>query len=107
MARWQQKWPGALMAANHPGWEIVACYLAQACISLTLTVRPEKIVLGGGLLLAPGLIDHIREQYAAMLNGYLDMPTDAVAQLIVLPGLGDNAGLLGGAQLALKRLAGQ
>lgn len=99
--------PPELMAPDHPGWEIVACYLAQACISLTLTLRPEKIVLGGGLLLAPGLIDHIREQYAAMLNGYLDMPTDAVAQLIVLPGLGDNAGLLGGAKLALQSLVSQ
>jgi fructokinase len=99
--------PPALMTPDHQGWEIVACYLAQACISLTLTVRPEKIVLGGGLLLAPGLIHHIREQYTAMLNGYLDLPEDAVTQLIVLPGLGDNAGLLGGAQLALKNLAGQ
>ncbi|MBU1287337.1 MAG: ROK family protein [Alphaproteobacteria bacterium] len=99
--------PPELMAPDHPGWDIVACYLAQACISLTLTVRPEKIVLGGGLLLAPGLIDRIHEQYTAMMNGYLDLPDSAAAQFIVLPGLGDNAGLLGGAQLALKSVAGQ
>lgn len=88
------------LAADHPAWRIEAQYLAQGALSLFLTIRPQVIVMGGGLMLAPGLIETIREEFRALIGGYLDGGPDP-RSLIVGPGLGDEAGLLGGVRLAL------
>ncbi len=87
---------------DHPGWRIEAYYLAQAALALFLTARPQKIVFGGGLLLAPGLIEAIRRELTKMLGGYLDFTTSKADALVVTPGLGDDAGLRGGVLLALE-----
>jgi hypothetical protein len=31
-------------------WDIQAYYIAQAAVSTTLTLRPEKIIFGGGVM---------------------------------------------------------
>lgn len=85
---------------NHIGWEIEAYYLAQACNALSLTFRPDKIVLGGGIMLAPHLLDMVREQYTTLINSYLGQSVSDIETLIVRPGLGDDAGLMGGVCLA-------
>ncbi len=88
------------LGEGHIAWEIEAFYLAQACLSLSLALRPQRIVLGGGVMLAPHLIGLVRRQYAALLAGYLAQSEAEIAQLIVTPGLGDDAGIYGGARLA-------
>lgn len=96
-ARWGE--PAAL-PATHPGWTIIASYLAQACRVLTLTLRLERIVIGGGLMLAPHLLGLVRAAYDAQMAGYLgDMAVPGEA-LIRRPGLGDDAGLVGAVLLA-------
>ena len=90
------------LAVDSPAWRIIADYLAQACRTLTLTLRPERIVLGGGLMLAPHLLALIREQYFQQLGGYLGTTANTAEQLIVCPGLGDDAGLLGAIDLGLR-----
>lgn len=67
-ARWGE--PSDL-PADHGGWDIIADYLAQACRTLTLTLRLEKIILGGGLMLAPHMLGRVRTAYDAQLAGYL------------------------------------
>ncbi|GGX76028.1 fructokinase [Litorimonas cladophorae] len=93
------------LSQDHIGWEIEAFYLAQACNVLALTLRPEKIILGGGLMLAPHLLGSVRTQYANLINGYLDQSPEDIDKLIVTPGLGDDAGLYGGAYLAKSLIA--
>jgi fructokinase len=88
------------LSIYHKGWNIIANYLAQACMSLTLTARPERIILGGGLMLAPHLIGAVRKEFFSLMNGYLNQSLDDVNALIVLPVLGDDAGLWGGVKLA-------
>ncbi len=88
------------LPVGHIGWDIEAYYLAQACNVLSLMLRPDKIVLGGGLMLAPHLIGNVRHQYAQLMNNYLGQSKDEIDNLIVTPELGDDAGLLGGACLA-------
>lgn len=82
-------------SSNHPGWAIIADYLAQACRTLTLTLRLERIVLGGGLMLAPHLLDLVRSEYDRQMAGYLGDLAIPGEKLIFRPGLGDNAGLIG------------
>ena len=81
------------LPADHPVWDIAADYLAQAARALTLTFRPERIILGGGLMLAPHLISRIREAFDQQMGGYLEHAPSS--ELITTPGLGDNAGLIG------------
>lgn len=90
--------------SGHIAWDIEAFYLAQACLVLSLSLRPERIILGGGIMLAPHLIDKIRKQYSELMGGYLsESPTD-IKDLIVTPVFGDDAGLFGGARLAQMSL---
>ena len=90
------------MDANHEGWEIEAWYLAQACVSLYLTVRPERIILGGGIMLAEGLLSKVRNVTEKLLSGYTGITKVDIDHLIVTPGLGDNAGVLGAVYLAIQ-----
>lgn len=96
-ARWGEP---KLLPSNHVGWLIVAHYLAQACRVLTLTLRLEKIVLGGGLMLAPHLLKLVQEDYDHQMAGYLGEQTVSGAKLIATPALGDDAGLIGALHLA-------
>jgi fructokinase len=96
-ARWGE--PGDL-PADHAGWAIIADYLSQACRVLTLTLRLEKIILGGGLMLAPHLLGRVRRAFDAQMAGYLGTHAKPGAALIDRSGLGDDAGLIGALLLA-------
>ncbi len=89
-----------LLPKDHPAWDIEAFYLAQACLALTLTARPERILLGGGVMLAEGLMPKVRAAFAKLLNGYLDLSEGDIETLIQRPGLGDDAGMIGAVTLA-------
>jgi len=90
---------------DHSGWPIIAFYLAQACRVLTLTLRVERIILGGGLMLAPQLLGLIRGAYDEQMAGYLGSGSPSGADLIYRAGLGDDAGLIGA--ITLGRMRGQ
>ncbi len=91
---------------QHPGWEIEAFYLVQACLSLSLSFRTNRIILGGGLMLTPHLLDRVRKQYAALQNDFLGETEADIAAMIVRPTLGDDAGLMGGIALAMSAQPG-
>ncbi len=94
----------ASLSSDHPGWEIEAFYLAQACLNLYLTTRLEKIIIGGGLMQANGLLEKIQIAFDTLNGAYL--PTRG-AQIIISPGLGEHAGVFGGAIVALRALSSQ
>lgn len=79
-------------------WHVSAWYLAQLTVLLSLGFRLERIVLGGGVLNAPGLVERVREQHAGLMAGYLDEPSD----LIVRAALGDEAGVTGACLVAMR-----
>ena len=62
-------------------------------------MEPARIVLGGGVTATEGLLDLIRVEALAANGGYT---VGKIDELIVPPGLGDNAGLLGALALALR-----
>ena len=88
---------------EHPAWDLEARYLASGFLPLIHVLATERIVLGGGIGSAPGLVALVRKHLSARLAGYtprLDA-AGAMASFIVPPGLGGDSGLLGAAALVL------
>lgn len=100
----QYRWhtPSESLPAGHPAWDLEAEYIAQALQSFVLTLSPQRIILGGGVMNHPGLIKKVRVLTRAKLNHYVDSPAieDAIDQYIVPPQLGNRAGVLGAVALA-------
>jgi fructokinase len=99
-----QRWniPAQLLPEDHPAWDLEADYIAQALQSIILTLSPQKIILGGGVMNHPGLIDMIRVRTRKFLNNYVDHPAikTGMGEYIVPPTLGYRAGVLGAVALA-------
>ncbi|MGL4988203.1 MAG: ROK family protein [Cetobacterium sp.] len=92
------------LPADHKAWEIEAYYIAQALVNYILTVSPEKIILGGGVMKQTQLFPLIRKNVKELLNNYVQTKEilEDIDNYIVAPGLGDNAGLLGSIALAMN-----
>ncbi|TCP22700.1 fructokinase [Scopulibacillus darangshiensis] len=95
--RWGKK--GADLAGQPEVWELEAYYLAQALMQYILILSPEKIILGGGVMKQSQVFPLIREKLNELNNGYIALPE--LADFIVPPGLGDQAGITGALMLAL------
>ncbi|WP_276540958.1 ROK family protein [Salipaludibacillus agaradhaerens] len=83
-------------------WKIEAYYMAQALMTYTLTLRPEKIILGGGVMMQDHLLASLREEFSRLLNGYVATPD--LSEYIVTPALKGDAGIVGSLLLAEKAL---
>ena len=83
-------------------WRLEADYLALGLVNVVCTLSPQRIVLGGGVMNAPGLFALVRERVRDLVAGYVDAPElgDAIDGYIVPPALGDRAGVLGALELA-------
>ncbi|MCC5894794.1 MAG: ROK family protein [Alkalibacterium sp.] len=90
------------LSDNDDVWEVEAYYLAQALMSYTLTISPEKIILGGGVMKQAQLFPLIRNQFASLLNDYVQTPD--LDDYIVSPSLKDDAGITGCLILAQRAL---
>ena len=99
-ARWDQ--PAIELAPDHPAWSFQAHYLALAIVGFILTLAPERIILGGGVMKQQQLFPMIRQKVQERLAGYYQVPaiTESIDSYIVPPALGDNAGILGSIALA-------
>jgi fructokinase len=94
--------------AGHSQWEIEADYLGQLCAQLVVTVSPQRIVMGGGVMAQARLLPLIRDRMRHWLGGYIErneILADA-GRYIVAPELGDRAGILGALALAMDAAAG-
>jgi fructokinase len=88
--------------------EIEAVSLGHAMANLVLSISPERIILGGGVMHLPGLLEATRRCMIESLGGYVDSPvlsTDVEA-FLVAPGLGDRSGIAGGFVLAEQASSG-
>jgi fructokinase len=73
---------------------LVADYLGQLCAALTLTISPQRIVIGGGVMKTAGLFAHTQAAMHRHLNGYAANGTQQ-SDFICPPLLGDHAGITG------------
>ena len=93
-AKWGK--PGSELADVPEVWEAESDYLAQAIADFILTLSPERIILGGGVMKQEQLFPMIREKVLRYLNGYLSIAQLAdMDSYIVPPALHDNQGILG------------
>ena len=81
------------MDENDPIWELEAYYLAQALVNYTLTVSPEMIIFGGGVMKQKQLFPLIHRAFEKILADYVATPK--LEEYIVPCALGDNAGITG------------
>jgi fructokinase len=95
------------LPADHPAWTLEAHYLAYGLANWVLTLSPQRIVLGGGVLRQAKLFGRVREDLVGILNGYVratEVMRD-IDQYVVPPQLGGRAGVLGGLVLAEQAYA--
>lgn len=90
------------LPADHEGHAIIAWYLAHAVTTVQAMFEPGRIVLGGGVMATPGLLERIHAEAERLGNGYF---RSKASEVVVLPGLGDRSGLLGALALAQAALS--
>jgi fructokinase len=82
--------------------ELEAFYLGTAMANLTLTLSPRRIIVGGGVMGMPGLLDATRIAMTDALAGYVGVEHDH----LVAPALGDFSGVLGAIAMAMDLTSG-
>ncbi len=94
--------PAQDLPSDHPFWEILAGYIAQACVTQICQISPEKIVLGGGVMEQKQLFPMIHKKVLLMLNNYVKHPMilEHIDQYITPPVLGNRSGACGAIALA-------
>ena len=95
--------PAESLPSDHTAWSFVAHYLSYAVTNLILTLSPERIIMGGGVMQQEHLFPAVRSCVQSHLNGYVQTRelTHEIDQYIVPPGLGSRAGVLGAMALTL------
>ncbi len=97
--RWGRK--AETLPESHPAWDLEARYLALALVNLILTVSPQRIVMGGGIMKQSHIFPLVRRQLQDLLKGYIKFPSD-IDSYIVPPALEGRAGVLGAIALAQR-----
>lgn len=90
---------------DHPAWDLEAWYLAQICVTALMTVSPQRILIGGGVMRREALYGMIRSHVNSLLGGYLSSPAlQDLDRFIQPPQLYPDSGLVGAAMLARRAL---
>jgi fructokinase len=94
----------SLLDTDHPQWTLEADYLGQLCATLVLTVSPQRIIMGGGVMNQSRLFPLIHQRMQHWLAGYIDRAEllQHTDRYVAPPALGARAGVLGALSLALS-----
>ena len=84
-----------------PYTTLVRYYVAHAALQVTLIVRPDKIVFGGGVT-SEKFLEKVRRDVAKVVNGYVHVPE--LDQYIVMPEIENNGSATVGDFALAKRL---
>ena len=98
---WQQ--PAQNLPDDHQAWDIQAKVLGKFCHNLMVSFSPQSIVFGGGVMAKNGLLAKTIEYAEQSLQGYVVFPDGhtGLQQIITLPGLDTQSGILGALALLL------
>lgn len=89
---------GKELSTDHEVWDIISYYLAHAALIYTMTLRPDCIIFGGGVMKQKHLFKLIRTKFTKLLNNYIDVPS--LDEYIISPDLGSDSGIIGSLLLA-------
>lgn len=100
---------GAVVPETDAFWDLEADYIASALMNYILTLSPKRIILGGGVMQREFLFTKVRNRVCELLNGYVSSPSilKDIDHYIVPPGLGNQAGSMGGIAMAMQLEEGQ
>jgi fructokinase len=105
----EQRWKAtpSTLPQEHPAWSLQAHYTALALANTILTLSPQRIILGGGVMQNTFLFPLIRQGVVKTLNGYVQHSEilTGIDSYIVPPGLGERSGIIGAAALALRKVS--
>jgi fructokinase len=93
----------AELSGDNPVWDTVTHALAQLLHILVMSVGPQRILIGGGVMnTRPELFPKIRQSLVMSLNGFIDIPEirTGLDTFVVPPGLGTLAGPCGALAVA-------
>ena len=100
----EKRWgkPGEDLPEDHPAWELEAHYLALGLANILCVFSPQRFILGGGVMEQSHLLPLILKNVQQLLNNYVQHPAvlEQIDDYIVLPQLGQKAGVLGALALA-------
>jgi fructokinase len=98
--RWGAR--GITLSDEHIAWDLEADYIAQALSNYSMTLSPQRIILGGGIGSIPHLLPRVRQKTQTYINGYIQSKAilENIESYIVTPGLGNRSGVLGAMALA-------
>ena len=96
---------GETLPDDHPFWELEAGYIAQALVNYILSLAPQRIIIGGGVMQKDFMFPSVRRKTQALLNGYINhaMILNHIDEYIVPPALGGRSGVLGSIALAMSK----
>jgi len=92
---------------DEAAWTLEASYLALGLVCVICVLSPERIVIGGGVMRRPGLLELVHGEVSRLMSGYLDDASlgDRIGEYITLPRLGSRSGVLGAIALAQREPA--
>ncbi|WP_421016672.1 fructokinase ScrK [Furfurilactobacillus cerevisiae] len=94
--------PGKEVPLTDHVWDIMAYYVAQAALQVTLIMRPGKIIFGGGVV-SETFLKKVRQQFSELLNDYVNVGN--LDDYIAMPAIKHNgSATLGNFALALREL---
>ncbi|SER68226.1 fructokinase [Butyrivibrio fibrisolvens] len=83
-------------------WDLESTYIAQALCTYILTLSPQIIILGGGVMHQEQLFPLIRKKVLEQLNGYIvTKELKDIDNYIVPASLNDDQGIMGSIKLAM------
>jgi fructokinase len=96
------------LPSGHPAFELEAGYLAHLAATIVLTHMPDRIIFGGSVMKAPGLLERVRAAMRALLADYLvcNPAGGDLSTYLVPPALGDLSGITGALHMAESRASG-
>ena len=103
----ERRWGTSLDQLGPDETGLIASYIAHLASTLVLLHMPDRLIFGGGVMKAPGLVEAVRRETTVKLNGYVSHPRldEGLESYIVTPGLGDDAGITGAIELGRQALA--